>query len=93
VPADPADVRKVILEEGGGKAPSDPMVVAARLRLFGSWEMNWLAYNYGHDLALPGSARGKLPFLMYPQAETREGRLDCLDPERFRYGIASRSLT
>jgi transglutaminase-like putative cysteine protease len=36
VPVDPADVRKVILEEGGGKAPDDPLVLAARRRLFGS---------------------------------------------------------
>jgi transglutaminase-like putative cysteine protease len=92
VPADPADVRKVILEEGGGKAPTDPMVIAARMRLFGSWEMNWLAYNYGHDLILPASSRGKLGFLMYPQAETAEARLDCLDPENFRYRIASREI-
>jgi transglutaminase-like putative cysteine protease len=92
VPADPADVRKVILEEGGGKAPDDPMVLAARRRLFGAWEMNWLAYNYAHDLTLPGSTRGKLAFLMYPQAETAGGRVDCLDPERFRYTIAAREL-
>jgi transglutaminase-like putative cysteine protease len=92
VPVDPADVRKVILEEGGGKAPTDPMVVAARKRLFGSWEMNWLALNYGHDLTLPSSARGKVGFLMYPQAETGEGRLDCLDPENFQYKITSRDV-
>src|SRR6266436_5776289 len=42
VPVDPADVRKVVLEEPPGKlAVSDPKVVAARKRLFGSWEMNW----------------------------------------------------
>jgi transglutaminase-like putative cysteine protease len=92
VPVDPADVRKVILEEGGGKAPTDPMVVAARKRLFGSWEMNWLALNYGHDLTLPRSTRGKISFLMYPQAETGEGRLDCLDPENFKYSIGSREI-
>jgi transglutaminase-like putative cysteine protease len=92
VPVDPADVRKVILEEGGGKPPSDPMVLAARKRLFGSWEMNWLAYNYAHDLALPRASRGKLGFLMYPQAETAAERLDCLDPENFRYGIRSREI-
>jgi hypothetical protein len=92
VPVDPADVRKVILEEGGGKAPEDPVVVAARKRLFGAWEMNWLAYNYGHDLTLPASSRGKVGFLMYPQAETAEGRLDCLDPENFRYKIASKDV-
>jgi transglutaminase-like putative cysteine protease len=92
VPVDPADVRKVILEEGGGKAPTDPMVVAARKRLFGSWEMNWVALNFGHDLTLPRSTRGKLGFLMYPQAETAEGRLDSLDPENFQYTITSKEL-
>jgi transglutaminase-like putative cysteine protease len=91
VPVDPADVRKVILEEGGGKAPNDPMVLAARKRLFGSWEMNWLALNYGHDLSLPKS-RGKIGFLMYPQAETGDGRLDCLDPENFQYTITSKEI-
>ena len=92
VPVDPADVRKVILEEGGGKAVDDPMVVAARKRLFGSWEMNWLAFNYAHDLALPGSTRGKLGFLMYPQSETIEGRLDSLDPDNFKYTISSKEV-
>jgi transglutaminase-like putative cysteine protease len=92
VPVDPADVRKVILEEGGGKAPDDPMVLAARKRLFGSWEMNWLALNYGHDLTLPGSSRGRVGFLMYPQAETGEGRLDSLDPENFQYRISAKEL-
>jgi transglutaminase-like putative cysteine protease len=92
VPVDPADVRKVILEEGGGKAPDDPMVVSARQRLFGSWEMNWLAYNYAHDLALPGSTRGKIAFFMYPQSETAEGRLDSLDPDNFKYQILAREI-
>ena len=93
VPVDPADVRKVMLEEGGGKPLQDPLVVAARRRLFGSWEMNWLAYNTAHDLALPGASRGKIPFLMYPQCETAAGRLDSLDPEHFKYQITSRELT
>ena len=92
VPADPADVRKVILEEGGGKAPNDPMVLAARKRLFGSWEMNWLAYNFAHDVALPRSTRGKIGFLMYPQAETAEGRLDSLDADAFKYTLASKEI-
>ena len=92
VPVDPADVRKVILEEGGGKKPDDPVVLAARKRLFGSWEMNWLAYNYAHDLQLPGSTRGKVAFFMYPQSETAEGRLDSLDPDNFRYQITAKEL-
>ena len=92
VPMDPADVRKVILEEDGGKKPDDPMVLAARKRLFGSWEMNWMGYNYAHDLQLPGASRGRVAFLMYPQAETAEGRLDSLDPANFKYTITSREI-
>jgi transglutaminase-like putative cysteine protease len=92
VPVDPADVRKVILEEGGGKAPTDPVVLAARKRLFGSWEMNWLAYNYAHDVVLPNSMHGKIGFFMYPQCETAEGRLDSLDPDNFRYQMTSREI-
>ena len=92
VPMDPADVRKVILEEGGGKDPKDPMVLAARKRLFGSWEMNWLAYNYAHDIVLPKSTRGRVAFFMYPQCETAEGRLDPLDPDNFRYQMTSRAI-
>jgi transglutaminase-like putative cysteine protease len=92
VPVDPADVRKVILEEGGGKAPTDPMVVSARKRLFGSWEMNWLAYNYAHDVALPKATKGKLGFFMYPQCETAEGRLDPLDPDNFKYTMTAREI-
>ncbi len=46
VPMDPADVRKVVLEEPPGKLTlDDPKVVAARKALFGSWEGNWFAYN------------------------------------------------
>jgi transglutaminase-like putative cysteine protease len=92
IPVDPADVRKVMLEEDGGKAIDDPMVVAARKRLFGSWEMNWLAFNYAADLNLPNSTKGKVGFLMYPQSETGEGRLDSLDPDNFKYTISSREI-
>jgi len=93
VPVDPADVRKVVLEEDGGKALDDPMVAAVRARLFGSWEMNWVAYNYAHDLVLPGAKRGPVPFFMYPQAETADGRLDSLDAEAFAYSISARELS
>jgi transglutaminase-like putative cysteine protease len=93
VPVDPADVRKVILEEGGGKAIDHPMVVEARKRLFGSWEMNWLAYNFAHDVALPKSSGKPIAFLMYPQAETADGRLDSLDPDNFKYTINARELS
>jgi transglutaminase-like putative cysteine protease len=41
VPVDPADVRKVALEEPPGHRPlSDEIMSRARDHLFGSWEMN-----------------------------------------------------
>jgi transglutaminase-like putative cysteine protease len=92
VPVDPGDVRKVVLEEQPNLTPDDEIVKRARAFLFGAWEMNWMAYNYAHDLLLPQSTRGKLGYLMYPQGETAEGRLDSLDPEHFRYTIAAREL-
>jgi transglutaminase-like putative cysteine protease len=93
VPVDPADVRKVVLEEPPGNRPiDDEMVAKARARLFGSWEMNWMAYNFAHDVALPGSPGKPVEFLMYPQAETAEGRADCLDPDNFRYEITSKEI-
>lgn len=93
VPVDPADVRKVMLEEPpGGRDLADPMVQAAHARLFGSWESNWLAYNTAHDLTLPGATGPRVPFLMYPQGETAAGRLDSLDPAAFGYTISSREL-
>ncbi len=94
VPVDPADVRKVVLEEPpGNRTLHDKMVEKARARLFGSWEMNWIAYNFAHDVALPGSTGAPLGFLMYPQAETNEGRLDSLDPNHFKYEITSREIS
>lgn len=93
VPMDPADVRKVILEEPPGTLTlNDIKVVETRKRLFGSWEGNWIAYNYAQDVALPGSSGPALHFLMYPQAETAEGRLDCLAPDDFRYEITTREV-
>ncbi len=94
VPVDPADVRKVVLEEPPGNRPlSDGMVNSARKRLFGSWEMNWMAYNFAQDVELPGFNGTTLPFLMYPQAQTAEGTLDSLDPENFKYEITARELS
>jgi len=93
VPVDPADVRKVVLEEPPGKlAVNDPRVEAARKRLFGSWEMNYLAYNMGHDVKLPNSSGPKLPYLMYINAETGGEMRDQLDPDSLMYSITSREV-
>jgi transglutaminase-like putative cysteine protease len=93
VPVDPADVRKVVLEEPPGpRSLEDPVVQKARRKLFGAWEMNYLAYNYAHDLKLPGASGGPIPFLMYPQCETDGTRKDSLDPATFKYQITAREL-
>ncbi len=93
IPVDPADVRKVILEEPpGSRALNDPLVQKARAQLFGSWEMNWVVYNGEQEVRLPGSRLSPLRFLMYPQAEISDGRLDCLDPDSFRYSITAREI-
>ncbi|AOY94326.1 transglutaminase [Cupriavidus sp. USMAA2-4] len=93
VPVDPADVRKVALEEAPGGLPMDHAKVrAARALLFGAWEMNWVAYNHGHDVALPGSGAPPVPFLMYPNGHTVAGTLDSVDPDAFGYRIRSRRL-
>jgi transglutaminase-like putative cysteine protease len=94
IAVDPADVRKVVLEEPPKNLPiNDPKVVAARKALFGAWETNWLAYNFAHDVALPGSSGPKIPFLMYPQAEVANARLDCLEADNFKYVITTKELT
>src|SRR5690349_11496988 len=93
-PVDPADVRKVVLEEPPGKlGMNDPKVMAARKALFGSWEGNWVAFNTAHDVKLPGSKEAAIPFLMYPQAENKAGFLDSLDPDKFKYRITAREVT
>ena len=92
IPVDPADVRKVLLEERPGLALTDSVVKEARAMLWGGWEGNWLGYNYAHDVQLPGSSKAAVPFLMYPQAENAQGRLDSLDAENFRYLILSREI-
>src|SRR5262249_59195638 len=93
VPVDPADVRKVVLEEQGGLPVDHPMVQRARQKLFGGWEMNWLAFNYAADLKLPESSGDPIPYFMYPQAETVQGRRDSLDPDSFRYKMTAREMT
>jgi transglutaminase-like putative cysteine protease len=89
VPVDPADVRKVVLEEKTGTLLTldDAQVKAARAKLFGAWEMNWLAFNTAHDVALPKAAHGKgcvphVPAVRNgggPPGHTRPGQLPVSD--------------
>jgi len=90
VAVDPADVRKVVLEE---KLPlNDPRIVALRKRLFGHWEMNWVGLNTARDFELTPPAQGPLPYLMYPYAEFGDTRLDGREPEHFDFRLTSREL-
>jgi transglutaminase-like putative cysteine protease len=94
LPVDPADVRKVVLEENQPELLplDDPKVKKVRAKLFGAWEMNWLPYNYGHDLKLPQSNGPEIAFFMYPQGETANGRKDSLDPKNFSYTIKAKEV-
>ncbi len=94
LPVDPADVRKVVLEENQPELLplDDPKVRKVRAKLFGAWEMNWLPYNCSHDLKLPQSNGPEIAFFMYPQAETANGRKDSLDPKNFSYTIKAKEV-
>jgi transglutaminase-like putative cysteine protease len=91
VAMDPADVGKVMRMETPEwiKDPDHPLVVPVRKALFGSWEGNWLAYNFAHDVKLPGKGLGEVGFLMYPQAETNGEAYDSLDADKFKYFISA----
>ena len=90
VPVDPADVRKVALEEKPQPVTlADPVVPPVRAKLFGAWEMNWLAYNEAHDVKLPGSSGAPVAFLMYPQAETGGNPLDSPHPGNLKKTITT----
>ncbi len=94
VAMDPADVAKAAREETSEWLKIDhPLVAAVRPKLFGGWEGNWVAFNTAHDVALPNATKGgKIGFLMYPQAETAQGRRDSLDPDTFKYTITTREI-
>jgi transglutaminase-like putative cysteine protease len=91
VAADPADVAKDMRLETAEwlKTTDHPVVAPVYKHLLGGWEGNWLAWNTAHDVRLPGSKGDKLNFLMYPIAETEEGRLDSYSPDAFKYTITA----
>lgn len=91
VPVDPADVRKAVLEEK--LALNDPKIAALRAKLFGYWEMNWVAFNHARDFSLkPQAASNPINFLMYPHAELEGTPREHLVPDQFIYRIAAEEL-
>lgn len=92
VPVDPADVRKVVLEEK--LELNDPTVQKPREQLFGTWEMNWVEFNNARDFILnPVSVISPINFLMYPRAEVEGVPRDELDAINFVYRIESKEIT
>ncbi len=91
VPVDPSDVTRVMALES---LPSNHDVISQlREKLFGAWEMNWVAFNDGENVDLgKASTTGKLPFFAYPHAEIDGKQQDSLEPESFSYKITSATL-
>ena len=87
IPVDPSDVRRAVAMEG--LSDRDSKLQSLRKILFGVWEMNWIAFNVGTDVELPGR-QTRIPFLLLPQLEA-EGKLrDGTDPASFAYTIKAR---
>jgi len=86
VPADPADITKLILVEGLER--ESKRVKDEARRQFGSWEMNWFAYNHARDFVLsPKPYQFPLSIFSYPYAESGDEPLDYYDPKSFAYTI------
>jgi transglutaminase-like putative cysteine protease len=95
IPVDPADVRKVVLEEEKDRLLplDDPRVALARKTLFGYWEMNWVGFNTAGDTRLAPETLKPLGHFMYPYAETAKGPLDYYNPQNFQYRMTAREVT
>jgi transglutaminase-like putative cysteine protease len=74
IPVDPSDVRRTIALEG--ISDRDSKLLSLKKVLFGVWEMNWIAFNLGTDIVLPGQ---EIPDAFPAPAATgilREGNRD-----------------
>ncbi len=89
IPVDPSDVRRAIAMEG--LSDRDSKLLSLKKVLFGVWEMNWIAFNVGNDVMLPGRETA-LPFLILPQLESREGKRDGTNPAAFEFTISARRV-
>ena len=89
IPVDPSDVRRAIAIEG--LSDRDSKFLALKKILFGVWEMNWVAFNVGSDIILPGQSSTQ-PFLLLPQLESPSGRQDGTNPSAFQYTISAKRV-
>lgn len=90
IPVNPSDVCKAIRDEKLGNW--DPKLTVLKKLLFGFWEMNWISYNAAQDVSLRGSSGKMLPFLIYPEVESLEGRFDRLSSSQFEYVVTANLL-
>ncbi|MCD4757283.1 MAG: transglutaminase-like domain-containing protein [Arcobacteraceae bacterium] len=88
VPADPADVTKVMKQEK--RDINDKKIQDLKKYFFGNWEMNWVAFNYARDFILePKPAQYPLNMLGYPYAEMDDDVVDYYDAKNFKYQYTS----
>lgn len=71
VPVDPADARRAMIQDN--LRGDDTKTVALKRRLFGFWEMNWIAYHTGGDVRLPGGPDRPLGWVIAPQVALGDG--------------------
>ncbi|OCL86504.1 transglutaminase-like domain-containing protein [Arcobacter porcinus] len=91
VPCDPADVTKVKLAEK--LTNNDKKLKDVKEYFFGSWEMNWIAFNSARDFILePKPTQYPLNMLGYPYAEVGEDAKDYYNPKTFSYTYNSQEL-
>lgn len=89
IPVDPSDVRRAIALEA--LSDLDSKLISLKKILFGVWEMNWIAFNLGTDVILPGKT-SPIPFLLMPQLETSGSRYDDSNPSTIQYTIRTRQV-
>jgi len=65
----------------------DSKLISLRKILFGVWEMNWIAFNLGTDVTLPGK-NSAMPFLLHPQMEIAGRTVD----DGAQYSIKTRQV-
>jgi transglutaminase-like putative cysteine protease len=95
VAMDPADVLKVMRQERAAWVTDlhDPLIDPVNRALFGTWEGNWVGFNTGERVTLPGPGSPRtLPFLMYPQGVDDDGPFDELAADAFAYKITARDV-
>jgi hypothetical protein len=66
----------------------DSKLISLKKILFGVWEMNWIAFNLGSDVVLPGK-NAAVPFLLLPQLESSSSRTEA---PSLQYSIRTRQV-